>query len=156
MKRFLLIFTLFCVSCGGGLDFGKTKLWVTTVRYSATESANGKTVIPFHVVLIYDEKNIEEFKKMSADEFYKKVLDRTATGLERDYQNALQIFEFHAMPGGKLEQTPLKNKRSAVVLEGMVYAQYQDKTFQKPLLDSPGIEFEFTDKGIELKAFDLG
>lgn len=156
MRQFFLILALLCASCGSVLNFGKTKLWVSTVRYSATDEANGKTVIPFHVVLIYDEKNVEEFKKMSGDEFYKKILDRTAAGLERDYQNSLQIFEFHAMPGGKLEQTPLKNKRSEVVLEGMLYAQYQGKTFQKPLLDSRGIEFEFNDKGVELKPFDLG
>jgi hypothetical protein len=154
--RLILILAFICVSCGSALNFGKTKLWVSTVRYSATDEANGKTVIPFHVVLIYDEKNVDEFKKMSGDEFYKKILDRGAVGLERDYQNSLQIFEFHVMPGGKLEQTPLKDKRSEVVLEGMVYAQYQGKTFQKPLLDSRGIEFEFNDKGVELKPFDLG
>ncbi len=156
MRKIFLIFALLYVSCGSALNFGKTKLWVSTIRYSATDEANGKTVIPFHVVLIYDEKNVDEFKKMSGDEFYKKILDRTASGLERDYQNSLQIFEFHVMPGGKLEQTPLKDKRSEVVLEGMVYAQYQGKTFQKPLLDSRGIEFVFNDKGVELKAFDLG
>lgn len=156
MRQFLLIFALLCVSCGAAMNFGKTKLWLSTIRYSASDEANGKTVIPFHVVLIYDEKNVEEFKKMSGDEFYKKILDRTAAGLERDYQNSLQIFEFHAMPGGKLEQTLLKDKRSEVVLEGVMYAQYQGKTFQKPLLDSRGIEFEFNDKGVELKPFDLG
>lgn len=156
MRQFLLIFALLCASCGTAMNFGKTKLWVSIIRYSASDEANGKTVIPFHVVLIYDEKNVEEFKKMSGDEFYKKILDRTAAGLERDYQNSLQIFEFHAMPGGKLEQTPLKDKRSEVVLEGVMYAQYQGKTFQKPLLDSRGIEFEFNDKGVELKPFDLG
>jgi hypothetical protein len=156
MRQFFLVFALLCVSCSSVLNFGKTKLWISTVRYSATDDANGKTVIPFHVVLIYDEKNVAEFTKMSGDEFYKKILDRTASGLERDYQNSIQIFEFHARPGGKLEQTPLKDKRSEVILEGMVYAQYQGKTFQKPLLDSRGVEFEFNDKGIEQKPFDLG
>ena len=156
MQRFFLFFSLLCVSCSAALNFGQTKLWISTIRYSATDEANGKTVIPFHVVLIYDEKNVDEFKKMSGDEFYKKVLVRGAAGLERDYQDSLQIFEFHAMPGGKLEQTPLKDKRSEVIQDGILFARYQGKTFKKPLLDSRGVEFEFDDKGVELKAFDLG
>ncbi len=156
MRRIVLTLFLFLTACSGGMNFGQTKLWLSTIRYSASPDANGKTVIPFHIVLIYDEKNVDEFKKMSADEFYKKILDRTASGLERDYQNSIQIFEFHAMPGGKLEQARLNNMRCAVILDGTMYAQYQGKTFQKPLLDSRGIEFQFTDKGVELKAFDLG
>lgn len=156
MKKLHFLLVLLCISCGASMNFGKTKLWISTVRYSVTDDANGKTVIPFHIVLIYDDKNIDEFKKMTSDEFYKKIMDRTATGLERDYQNALQIFEFHAMPGAKLEQTPLHNKRSEVVVDGVMFARYQGKTFKKPLLDSRGVEFEFDDKGVELKDFDLG
>jgi|GEM_PF-4803819 len=156
MKKLSFLLILLLVSCGAAMNFGKTKLWISTIRYSASDDANGKTIIPFHIVLIYDEKNVDEFKKMSGEEFYKKIMDRTAVGLERDYQNSLQIFEFHAMPGGHLEQTPLHNKRSEVVLDGMVFARYQGKTFKKPLLDSRGVEFEFDDKGVELKDFDLG
>lgn len=156
MKKIILTLCLFLTACNSFGNFGQTRLWVSTIRYSATPDANGGTVIPFHIILIYDPKNVEEFKKMSGDEFYKKILDRGASVLERDYQNDIQIYEFHAMPGGKLEQIVLPNKRSQVVFDGMVYAQYQGKTYQNALLDSHGIELQLIDKGIQQKPFDLG
>ena len=75
------------------LDFTKTSVWLEKIHFKVSKNINGNSPVLLHVVIIPDADTLEEFSKLSSQDYFLQV-----DQLKKDNKKVMFI-PFEIIPG---------------------------------------------------------